>query len=208
MTRPYPPAEIVVDGVNPRFVPAPELEHWVRVNFINELSPINNPDHEHLQQASIGFLWTNVANARAQRTILGQCELMPPMAMGKWQRARAELQVLEWFGDMPDFLITISAAAGMLHDDASFMALVEHELYHAAQALDRFGAPKFSRDTGRPIFAIKGHDIEEFVGITRRYGAAVSAGMEEAVRAANKGPTIAEGQIARACGTCLRLVKT
>lgn len=205
MNRPFPPAALVADPL-PRFEPAPELEHWARVNFISEVSALNNPHHEHLQQAALGFLWTNMPNSRGGREILGQCELMPPMAMGKWQRGRAELQVAEWFGEVPDFLITISAAAGMLRDDASFMALVEHELYHAGQAVDRYGSPRFSKDTGRPIYAIRGHDIEEFVGVIERYGTRAT-GMEEAVRLANKGPTIAEAAISRTCGTCLRLVK-
>jgi hypothetical protein len=205
MTRPFPPAEIVADMM-PRFEPAPELEHWARVNFISEFSPINNPDHEHLQQASLGFLWTNVENNRQMRQVLGQCELMPPQAMGKWQRARAKLQIEQWFGRELDFLITISTTAGMLRDDVSFMALVEHELYHAGQDRDAYGQPKFSRETGAPVFAIRGHDVEEFVGVVRRYGAQ-AAGVEELVRAANKGATVAEGNIARACGTCLRLVK-
>ncbi|WFU46213.1 putative metallopeptidase [Sinorhizobium terangae] len=45
------------------------------------------------------------------------------------------------------------------------MALVEHELYHAAQETDASGAPKFSRSTGRPVFVIRGQDVEEFVGV-------------------------------------------
>jgi len=31
------------------------------------------------------------------------------------------------------------------------MALIEHELNHAAQETDAFGSPKFSRSTGRPV---------------------------------------------------------
>lgn len=205
MTRPFPPAAMVAD-ILPRFEPAPDLEHWARVQFISEVSPLHNPDHAHLQQATIGFLWTNVANSRQGRTILGQCEKMPAQAMGKWQRARAALQIAEWFGEEPDFLITIWTGAAMLADDASFMALLEHELYHAGQEKDAYGAPKFSRETGRPIFGIRGHDIEEFTGVIARYGANAS-GLGEAVRLANKGPTVAESSIVRACGTCLRVVK-
>lgn len=49
--------------------------------------------------------------------------------------------------------------------------VVEHELYHAAQETDAFGAPKFNRSTGRRVFTIRGHELEEFVGVVRRYGA-------------------------------------
>ncbi|NRP70767.1 hypothetical protein ILFOPFJJ_01649 [Ensifer psoraleae] len=81
------------------------------------------------------------------------------------------------------------------------MVLVEHELYHAAQETDAFGAPKFSKSTGRPIFTIRGHDVEEFVGVVRRYGAD-AAGVRAMVDAANQKPEIARVQIAHPCGTC------
>nr|WP_272951650.1 putative metallopeptidase [Sinorhizobium meliloti] len=78
--------------------------------------------------------------------------------------------------------------------------LVEHELYHAAQETDAFGDPKFSRSTGRPAFTIRGHELEEFVGVVRGYGAD-AAGVRGIVDAANRPPEIARAQIAHACGT-------
>lgn len=203
MMRPRPPYDMI-DGCG-QFIAAPELEAWARNTFISEISPIYNPDHAHLQMASLGFVWTNEPNTRAGRVILGQCEIMPPMSMGKWQRARALAQVSDWFGQMPDFLITISAGAAQYMDNDSFCALIEHELYHAGQATDDFGQPRFNKRTGLPVFAIKGHDVEEFVGVVRRYGAS-AAGVEEMVRAANKGPEVAPANVARACGNCLRIV--
>lgn len=204
MTRPFPPADILADPL-PRFVAALELEQWARQQFINEISPLNNEEHAHLAMAEIGFVWTNVANAKRQRTILGQCQLISDSG-DKWSQGRSLQQLREWFGEVPDFLITIYAPAAMMASDAEFMALVEHELYHAGQDKDEFGQPKFSKATGKPLFAMKGHDVEEFVGVVRRYGAD-AAGVREMVAAANKGPEIAEGLISRACGTCLRLVK-
>nr|WP_271894430.1 putative metallopeptidase [Phyllobacterium sp. IY22] len=47
---------------------------------------------------------------------------------------------------------------------------MEHELYHAGQDRDSFGAPKFRKSTGLPVFILRGHDIEEFIGVVRRYG--------------------------------------
>lgn len=81
------------------------------------------------------------------------------------------------------------------------MALVEHELYHAARHVDAFGAPKFSRSIGRPMFFVCGHDVDEFVGFVRRYGAD-AAGVRAMVDAANQKPEIARVQIAHACGRC------
>jgi len=123
------------------------------------------------------------------------------MAMGKWQRARAIQQIEEWFEEMPDFLLTFSAPAAAGLDDASFCALVEHELTHCAQKLDEFGMPKFKSD-GSPVFCIKGHDIEEFVGVVRRYGA-YSPELRAMKEAMNSTPEVPAFNVAQMCGTCL-----
>lgn len=121
--------------------------------------------------------------------------------MGKWPRARAEMQVRQWSA-----LSRISPSRWMPNTagpcgDADFMALVKHELYHAAQETDAFGAPKFSRSAGRPVFTFSGHDVEEFCAAVRRYGAD-AAGVRAIVDAAHRPPEIARAQIAHACGTC------
>lgn len=199
--RPFPPLDLI-DGATERFDVADDLKRWIVDTFIAGGAPLENPEHEHLRDATLGVLWTNVANGRAMRTVIGQAELMPPMAMGKWQRARAVQQVEEWFGVMPDFLLTFYAPAACDMDDATFCALVEHELYHCGQAKDIFGGPKFTRD-GRPCFALRGHDVEEFVGVVARYGAG-AAGVQPMVDAALARPSVAAASIAGACGTCMR----
>ncbi|WP_375178196.1 putative metallopeptidase [Sphingobium yanoikuyae] len=203
--RPYPPEDLATFSeieMADRFMPAPEVLDWLRDTFLDEGSELFNVDHQHLRDAKLGVLWTNCDNSRAMRSVIGQAELMPPMAMGKWQRARAIQQVEEWFGDMPDFLITFSAPAAHGMDDASFCALVEHELYHCAQKMDQYGMPKFKED-GTPSFAIRGHDVEEFVGVVARYGA-IDPGVAAMVSVANHKPLIGAASIAGACGTCLR----
>lgn len=206
MTRPYPPRHLVelsVLAMPDRFEPSTELHDWIVETFIAGDGPLMNEDHTHLADAHLGILWTNCDNTRNMRLVLGQTELMPPMAMGKWQRARAIQQIEEWFGSMPDFLITFFAPACAGMNDASFCALVEHELYHAAQKLDQYGMPAFHRETGKPIFAIRGHDVEEFTGVVRRYGAD-AAGVKPLVDAANAKPLIDGAEIDGVCGTCLR----
>lgn len=199
--RPLPP-EDVVDG-SLTFEPSPALAKWAFTTFINDDAPLFNEEHAHLQNARIGFLWTSVSNSRAGHRIVGQCELMPPMAMGKWQRARAEHQVEAWFGQVPDFLITLDASYASICDDLEFCSLVEHELLHAGQELDGFGAPRFLKSTGRPKFAMRGHDVEEFVSIVARYGVAGGAGATRAlVEAAKRKPEVGAVQISQACGTC------
>ncbi|MQV46648.1 putative metallopeptidase [Sinorhizobium medicae] len=121
--------------------------------------------------------------------------------MGPRPSRDAGKAVKQWFGFVPDFIITLDAEYCRACGDAEFMALVEHELYHSAQETDAFGAPKFSPSTGLPVFTIRGHDVEEFVGVVRRYGAD-AAGVRAIVDAANRPPEIARAQIAHACGTC------
>lgn len=201
--RPRPPQSLLdVEDLQVRFVPAPELLRWFRSVFIEEGGPLHNPEHEHLQQATIGALWTRVPNARHGNTIVGTAELGEPRAMGKWPKARATQQIEEWFGEVPDFIMTIFAEYAETCDDIEFCALIEHELMHMGQERDEFGALKF-RQNGRPAFAMRGHDVEEFVSIVARYGAGAGAGATAAlVQAANRGPTIGATSIARACGTC------
>ncbi|MET0364137.1 MAG: putative metallopeptidase [Sphingobium sp.] len=205
--RPLPPEHLsdIIDPANmDQFEPAHDLQDWIDATFLDAASDLFNADHAHLRDASLGVLWTNCENSRNMRTVIGQAELMPPMAMGKWQKARAEQQIMEWFGGMPDFLLTFSAPAAATMDDASFCAMVEHELYHCAQKSDAFGMPKFKQD-GSPSFAIRGHDVEEFVGVVARYGA-IDPAVAAMVEVAGRKPLMSAASIAGACGTCLRAV--
>jgi hypothetical protein len=189
------------DIESPRFLPAPEVTAWVQAAILEESGYLYNADHDHLQQATLAFLWAGIENTRAGRSIIGQCEHAPPSGvMGKWSRGRAEQQLSAWFGQLPDFLITLDAQYCIGCTDNEFCALVEHELYHAAQERDGFGAPKFSKATGLPIFGIRGHDVEEFVGVVRRYGP--SHDVAQLLEAAAHPPEVAAIRISQACGTC------
>lgn len=203
--RPFPPVDLVgVEGALAvdHFEPAVSLAAWARETFIDPSGPLMNEEHAHLNYGTIGFLWTNCANTRQGRRIVGQAEIMPPQgAMGKWAKARAMQQIEGWFGLIPDFLITIDALYWAEADDASACALIEHELLHCAQERDAFGAPKFTKEGG-PKFGMRGHDVEEFVSVVRRYGME-AANVTALVEAARKGPEIAAASVAHACGTCL-----
>lgn len=201
--RPRPLKELL-STIGPYFEPAYDLCAWAKATFIVEGAPLANSDHVHLQQASIGMLWTNVANSRHSRMIVGQAEIGQPRgSQGKWSKARAEFQITQWFVGIPDFILTFDATYCDRASDAEFCALVEHELYHCGQERDEFNQPKFRKD-GSPAYAMRGHDVEEFVGVVRRYGA-LGKDAREFVRAANSHPEIARAKIASACGTCLRL---
>jgi Putative phage metallopeptidase len=54
-----------------------------------------------------------------------------------------------------------------------------------------------------PAFTLVGHDVEEFIGVVRRYGAA-AAGVQAMIDAAADGPTVAQADVDFACGNCAR----
>jgi len=204
LIRPQPPIELTgVEGaLAPKFAPAPDLLEWAQASFVDEGAETANPDHAHLGMARIGMLWTSAANAKHGRTIVGQAEFKPPGGtMGKWQRARAQAQIYGWFGGELDFLLTFSAQYAAMCSDAEFCALVEHELYHCGQAKDEFGAPKFIEDTGMPVFCMRGHDVEEFIGVVKRYGT-IAADVAALVDAAMEAPVLDGPKIRSLCGTC------
>jgi hypothetical protein len=189
-------------GGHPAVKPAPELEAWARATFIDEGALLENEEHVHLRDATIGFLWAAVANARQGRSVVGQAELCQNVGgFGKWAKARAEQQLEEWFGVVPDFIITVFAPYAAECSDATFCALIEHELSHCGQERDAYGMRKF-KSSGEPAFAMRGHDVEEFVGVVARYGAD-AAGVRALIDAAAAGPSIGAAEIGFACGTCL-----
>lgn len=197
-SRPMPPSDLDQDG---EFRPDPDFAKWAHATFIDRDGPLANIEHQHLIPATIGVLWTNVPNGRHQVAIAATCQLGKPMAMGKWAKAQQEQQRREWFGDVPDFILTFDAACALSMDDVSFCAMVEHELHHARYELDDDGGIKFSKSTGLPIWALRGHDVEEFVDVVARYGA-TGRHVADLVEAANRGPSIASIRVASACGNC------
>lgn len=185
------------------FIPDAALNEFVEASFLDEQSPLFNLDHIHLTQARIGFLWTNTVNRRKMKRVVGEAE-MPNFKGGAWQKARQEQQLIEWFGLVPDFVITLSAGFRFECEDVEFLALLEHELYHCGQRVDEFGFPKFSKSDGKPIFGMRGHDVEEFIGVVRRYGiGAVGQDAVDFIAAGMSEPSIAPAKISALCGTCV-----
>jgi hypothetical protein len=197
-SRPLPPAEYT-DPLCNRYAPAPEVLKWARESILTEGGLLHNPDHAHLDYADIAFLWAPHGFNKAGRTVLGQCEELT-FRCGPWQKGRQQQQMADWFGMVPDFLVTLDAQYCLKCTDVEFCALVEHELFHIGQEMDEFGSPKFNK-YGLPVLAIRGHDVEEFVGVVRRYGP--SEDVQRMIDAAKGPPEVANINIARACGTCL-----
>ncbi|MGX4728057.1 putative metallopeptidase [Pseudomonas corrugata] len=203
MNRPMPPVSMIelseFSACGIRLTPAPEVWEWLQAEILADTGSIHNPDHAHLLDADIRVMWASSSFNKQGRTVLGQAEQVAFRA-GGWQKARMEQQMRDWFGDVPAYIITLAADYCAECSDADFCALVEHELYHIAQAKDQYGAPKFTQD-GLPKLEMRGHDVEEFVGVVRRYGA--SSDVQALVDAANSPAEVGKLNIARACGTCL-----
>jgi hypothetical protein len=199
--RPFPP-ELLFERED-AFAPDQACEAWIRATFIEPAGPLYSEEHDHLRSALLGVMWTTVENSRHMQPIAAQAE-KPFFQGNRWSKARQTGQFVSWFGEMPDFLLTFDARYARQCSDIAWCALVEHELLHCGQAKDEFGGPKFNKQTGMPVFAIRGHDVsEEFVTVVRRYGAGAAAGKTaELVEAARHAPEIGAADIARVCGTC------
>ena len=213
MKRPYPPKqdnsyaddeEFLRSGGLLHFEPANnDLWPWIKETFLAEYSDLYNEDHEHLNSIDppdISFLWAYSTCKAKGRRVLGQTEKVM-INVGGWKKTRQEVQMIEWFGDVPKYIITLDARVCQVMSDSDFMALVEHELYHIGQERDEEGELVLSASTGEPKLYLRGHDVEEFHGVVQRYGA--SPDVQKMVDLANDGPTIRKANIAHACGTCL-----
>lgn len=204
MSLPEPDQELL-DAIEARFEPEPELAAFARAELIEGPGPLQNEryrDH-NLQDAHIGFLWANVECHRKGRRVLGRCKLGSAGGSDMWTKKKKEQQAREWFGELPDFIITLDAEFWIAASVESRLALLEHELHHCGQQTDDFGMPQFNARTGRPKFCILPHDVEEFAGVVERYGAD-AARVRRFIEAAERGPTIGEAEIEGACGTCMR----
>src|SRR5258706_14754594 len=91
-----------------QFAPDGSLNRFIRETVLNEASQLFNLEHNHLLAASIGFLWTNTPNKRRMKRVVEEAE-MPNFKGGAWQKARQEKQFIDWFGSVPDFVITFNA---------------------------------------------------------------------------------------------------
>lgn len=191
------PPRFVTDSIYPAFAPELDLPEFVQKMFFDETSEFYNEDHLHLHGANIGYLWTNVANERQMKQIAATAQI-PNINSSKWNKEIFDFQLKSWFGSYDlNFLITIDANFAVLMDDISFCALIEHELYHCA-------LKGFTRE-GLPKFGIRDHDVTEFVGITRRYGADVSLNVAQLVEAANSRPLFSAAKVSAVCGNCVRV---
>ena len=174
---PKPPRSFVDIGGSSEFGPAPELKAWAIATFIDENSPLYNEDHEHLADAKFLFVWSRASIKSKGARVIGTA------STGKQRGGMGAKEFLEsfyqdWFESedpeenegLPDFIITIDANYVEEASPLAICALIEHELYHCDVRRDEDGEPLYIR--AQVTYKMRGHDIEEFFGVARRYGAA------------------------------------
>lgn len=125
----------------------------------------------HLEEARIGWLLRHDVQFKAGKRILGTCYL--PSVQGSLRPVFDWFLAREFGGEPPlDFLVVLDDEYWTREaTPRQRQILVHHELMHMDHAHDKHGAPRYDRETGQPVFAIRGHDIEEFVAIVAEYGA-------------------------------------
>ncbi|MFY1909433.1 putative metallopeptidase [Achromobacter xylosoxidans] len=74
--RPRPPAEWLAraEAAGGLLAPAPQLLEWTERVILAADGPLHNPDHAHLVDADLAFLWASSGFEKAGRVVLGQAE--------------------------------------------------------------------------------------------------------------------------------------
>lgn len=136
----------------------------------------------------VRWMFTLEEVVRNERRILGTC--YQPTVQGQL-RPFFEWLMEHYFGELPDFLVILDHQWWSQADDRRREILVHHETSHMTQKKDAFGAPRFHRETGVPVWGIVGHSVEEFNTTVGRYGA-YSPDLQEFQAAMAAGDAVAE----------------
>ncbi len=201
---PMPPEHLLDPLRYPvQFTPSHELATWALETIIESGGALYNESHWHLSTAKLGVLWTNAGFEKHGCVIAGTAEI--PMPKKDWSSARWMHRLMDWFGEVPDGLITLDSVLWASASNATRCARLDHELCHLAIKTNRSGEPMFDRATGKPRLRLQGHDVGEFVDMVSRYGPGAAAGQTAAlVRAASRAPLFDDEEIDLACGLCSR----
>lgn len=182
-----------------QMLPAPDLMDWIRDTFISGKGPMVNPDHSHLEDASIGLLLTGIEYKKKGTRVLGTAQL-GKVTGHKWAKPYKEYLYRSWFGYLPDFIITLNGRYLYYEADApGRCALPEHELYHCGHEHDDYGDPLYDEED-RPKWYIRPHDVEEFYGVWRRYGNAAGPASRQLKMIFQEEPAMDLAVLRKACG--------
>ena len=118
-------------------------------------------------EARIDWLLKRDEKTRGGRQVLGTAHM--PKVQGdlnpcfRWMLASL-------FRRDSDFLIILDKSYWLDSSARLREILVFHELSHCIHKRDKFGDLVYDMDE-RPVWALKGHDVEEFTSVVSRYGA-------------------------------------
>lgn len=122
------------------------------------LDEIIKAHHDELMEAGVVLAWRKALKSDVDgRLILGKCIKVSDM----------HKELVEY-----DFIILLNKE---VWEDPEFTvekkrALIDHELCHAAPAVDKETDEQKTDSRGRLVWRIRKHDIEEFRGIVERHG--------------------------------------
>lgn len=127
------------------------------------------PEFAHLgdYQPSVAFLFRCHELVESGRKVIGTCSM--PQVQGRHRNLFAWM-IERLFGFEPVYLFTLDKDWWFAHSERDREILMFHEMKHTGQAVDAYGAPRFNRLSGEPIWTIVAHDVEEFTDTIRRYG--------------------------------------
>lgn len=140
--------------------------------------------HDEIAEASIVLAWCYGWNSDVDgRLVLGKCKKVTELDHRLHGR---------------DFVIILNADAWKELDDRQRRALIDHELCHAAPSLDPDTGDQKEDDSGRKLWRLRKHDIEEFSSIVERYGLykADLASFAEAANRRRSAPLFADQEVA------------
>lgn len=205
--RPLPDPDLRESGSS--FAPAPDLHRFIRQAFIAKDAPFWREEYDHLEEARIGVLWTNVDKTKNMVSWAASAELVT-LGGDKWSKGRSIQQMVEWFGEwwegawadeLPDFILTFHGPSAAASNDVGFCAMVAHELRHCAQKVDRWGDPMWNDADGRPQFAIMDHDVSTFVSVAEDFGP-VERNVGRLMEALKARPRFPGAMVEGVCGVC------
>jgi hypothetical protein len=182
-----------------QFVSGRTLQDWARATFIEADGPLFNPEHKHLKHADVLFVWSSWTFKKSGMRVVGTAQ------RGEQSGSAGKKELLESFycglngGRQPDFVVTLCAPFFAEVDPVSACAVIEHVLTHCGHAKDCYGHPMYFRSSGLPKFTLRGHDVEEFIGVVKRYGAYDGA-LQQMKDALNSEPSIARAKVEAVCG--------
>ena len=121
------------------------------------MAAVRKDYHPDIKEARIALAWRKEWKADKDGHLkLGMCI----------KASDLQKELAEW-----DFVILLNFEVwnSKEFDRAKKVALLDHELSHTGQALDKDGEPKVDAK-GRKVFRVIRHEIEEFVGVIQRNG--------------------------------------